>query len=394
MHAETQPVADGGSHVAGLYETLEPLIAGQTGAADDHRGMSQLFIGPGAALAHDAVTVFALAHGRAVVGNQHDHGVGFKAEVVDGPGQMAEPLVHVGELFGIEHTDVMKFLIGVHAFHVGLNGEKHVLALVVGVVHALLVGIIDGWGIPGFMGIKAVDPHEERLVLVYAGKVLGGLLEDMGGVLIFIALPVLTFLQVAFDLVEQRAHHVFAEDFVGLVDDVLFHIVFGLEHGGQIVLGIVLMVCFMAVQEVHTVEAAGVAEFGQTPGASVIDQIGFDGLSPAEVGNGGVVDVELRPALHGQSVTAGEHGTAAGHGGKAFGVAVLEQRTFRGKTVDVGGFDPGVAVAAQIVELHGVAHDHNSVSDFSHGFDPLEVIEQDYFPARDIRRALLRSDSF
>ena len=103
--------------------------------------MHQLFIGPGAALFHDAVAPHAFAHGLAVVAGQPEKRVVPQPQLADLAAQDAEVLVAQGDLFGEEAADVPQLFFGVDAL--GLTGERlpHVGAFIIRVVGALHVRI-------------------------------------------------------------------------------------------------------------------------------------------------------------------------------------------------------------------------------------------------------------
>ena len=141
MHAYAQPVADCRSYVAGLHESLHAFARGQARAADNHGSMGKFFIRPGAYLTHQAVPVFSVAHGFAVVGNHHEQRIFLKAQATNGVHEDAEIFVAQGNEFGIQHTHMVQFFFRVQAFDEFLRRKEHGLALVVGVIGAGIVQI-------------------------------------------------------------------------------------------------------------------------------------------------------------------------------------------------------------------------------------------------------------
>ena len=344
------------------------------------------------------MAVLALAHRGTVVGDEDDQRVVFHAERADIVHEMTEPFVHHRHLFGVQGADVFQFAVGVQAVDMALDGQEHVLAFVVGVIGALQIRIVHGGSIPRFVRIKAVDPHEEGLVAVDALQVPYGFLHDLGGVLIAVGFPVLALLEMAFNLVHERAHDVFPKDLVGFFHYMIFIVVLGLEAAAEFVLCVILVIGLMPVQEEHLVEAPRVPELGQSERPGVVDQVAVDGLPPAQIRNGGVADVELRPALHRQGVAPCEHGPAAGHGGQAFRIGVFEDHAFGGEAVDVRGLDPRIAVAAQIVELERIQHHDDDILLFAHDntFCFFRVESKgagDHFAISPLMTSALRTDS-
>ena len=80
------------------------------GHADQKGDVRQFLVWPGAAFAHQAVAVFAVTGGVAVVGGEDDHGIVPQAEPLDPVDQPADPFVHHGDLFREQHPDVVKLL--------------------------------------------------------------------------------------------------------------------------------------------------------------------------------------------------------------------------------------------------------------------------------------------
>ena len=262
----------------------------------------------------------------------------------------------------------MQLFLGVDARHQAGEGQKLVLALVIGVVRAFFVRIVDGGRVPGFMRVEAVHPQVELLVAVHAFQVFHGLAHGAGHVAVFLAVPaVLALFQVVADFAQggfrhlgaRALHHGPVRGFLDIILDV---------QVDEFVLFVKIVVGLVAVGEPHFIEAARIAELGQAIHGAVEDQGGIDGAAPAQVGDGGVFGRQSHPARHGQGEAAGVHGPAAGHRGQALGVGVFKQRALAGQAIHVGGLDPGVAVTAQVVELEAVEHDDDGV--FQHGCTP------------------------
>ena len=116
------------------------------------------------------------------------------------------------------------------------------------------------------MRIKAVDPHKKDLLRSTRSRVPYGFLHDLGGVLIAVGFPVLALLEMAFNLVHERAHDVFPKDLVGFFHYMIFIVVLGLEAAAEFVLCVILVIGLMPVQEEHLVEAPRVPNLGSRNG--------------------------------------------------------------------------------------------------------------------------------
>ena len=143
MHADAQPLAHGGRDIHALHKALDPLTRRQPGSAQHHDGVHQFLIGPGAALAHDAMTVLAVAHGFAVVGHDKNQGIPFQTEAAELIQKVAELTVDHGDLFGVEHTHMVQFFLGVDAFHRAHDRQELILALEIGIIRAFHIRVVD-----------------------------------------------------------------------------------------------------------------------------------------------------------------------------------------------------------------------------------------------------------
>ena len=87
--------------------------------------------------------MLAVAHGFAVVGHDKNHGIPFQTETADLIQQVSELTVNHCDLFGVQHTHMMQFFLGIDAFHRPHDWQELILALEVGIIGALHVRIID-----------------------------------------------------------------------------------------------------------------------------------------------------------------------------------------------------------------------------------------------------------
>ena len=186
-----------------LDETFDPLPTLKAGHMDEQRNMDQFLIGPGAALAHDAVPVFAVAHGLAVVRGDDHHRLVPKPLLADRIEQVADPFVHEFHFFHVQGADMGALLFRHHALDLGPRGKDHRIALIVRVMRARFP-FPDGRRIPRFMGIERVHPHQERpLRIAFAPKPVVGFPGDDADIVVGIRLPELTLLEVALGFPDQ-----------------------------------------------------------------------------------------------------------------------------------------------------------------------------------------------
>ena len=328
--------------------------------------MDQFLIGPGAALAHDAVPVFAVAHGLAVVRGDDHHRLFPEALLADRIEQVADPFVHEFHFFHVQRADMGALLFRHHALDLGPRSQDHRIALIVRVMRARFP-FPDGRRIPRFVGIERVHPHQERpLRIAFAPQPVVGFPGDDADIVVGVRLPELTLLEVALGFPDQ-----------GLRRTVVFAVLVPVQHAGrQIVLSLHggvqrhvmerLVVQLMPVAELYIVEPARIAVLGQAHGRCIIHQRRLHFPAPQHVGQAGVVQIQRLPPGVGQSEAPGHDRPADGNGGEALAIGVLEQEPLSGKAIQIGRFDLRIAVAPQIVELERVQHNENHILDRRH----------------------------
>ena len=111
------------------------------------------------------------------------------------------------------------------------------------------------------------------------------------------------------------------------------------------------------------IEPASVSEPCLSQQGDVRDQGGMDPLVPEDVGQNLFLGAERRPTLRfvGETVAAGPPASAGGKRRQVFGEVMVEDDPLRGQTVEVGRFDPGIAVGTDEAEMQAVADDDDDV---------------------------------
>lgn len=141
--ADAKPFADGGSNIDALDVALDTLAGGDVRSTHHADDVSEFLIEPGACLAHDAMAVFLVAHGFAMIRHNDNNCVFLKAEAVDRIEEFTKLLVDQSYQFRVKHADMVKLFFREHAVNERGEGKEHVLALVIGIIGALLVRIVD-----------------------------------------------------------------------------------------------------------------------------------------------------------------------------------------------------------------------------------------------------------
>ena len=98
--------------------------------------MHQFFVGPGTAFAHDAVAMFALAHGLTMVRSDDDHGLIPQPLIADGVQQHTDAAVYKFDIFSIQGAYMLAFFISDAPFYWSPGRQQDGVALPFGVVGA------------------------------------------------------------------------------------------------------------------------------------------------------------------------------------------------------------------------------------------------------------------
>ncbi len=128
----------------------------------------------------------------------------------------------------------------------------------------------------------------------------------------------------------------------------------------------VKMISFLASNEMDVIESPAINVFLQMKHRAVGDEGGLNMIPIANVADGRFLRRKVHPTGKRQGIAARGQGTTDGNGRQSFSIGVFEYRTFPGQGIDIGGLDPVIAIAARIIKLPTVGHDHDHILDFAH----------------------------